>query len=70
MAAAPVVVVGVAVSATWALSNLGPQAARTARPAAARASLEALLRGLMLSSSPGKSMNGSGIAGTFLPGGL
>jgi hypothetical protein len=58
MAAAPVVVVGVAVvvagaavSVTWARSNLGPQAARTARPAAARASLEALLRKLIMLSS-------------------
>jgi hypothetical protein len=51
MAAAPVVVVGVAASfAVWALSMRGPQAARTARLAAVRASLEALLRRFMLSS--------------------
>jgi hypothetical protein len=34
----------------WALSILGPQAARTARLAAVRTSLEALLRRFMLSS--------------------
>jgi hypothetical protein len=60
MAAAPVVVAVVVVAAavspaTWALSNLGPQAARTAKPAAARVSLEALLRKLIMLSSFWKS---------------
>jgi hypothetical protein len=50
MAAPPVVVGAVALLTTWALSIRGPQAARTARLAAARASLEALLRRFMLSS--------------------
>jgi hypothetical protein len=50
MALAPVVVGAMVSFAVWALSILGPQAARTARPAAARASLEALLRRFMLSS--------------------
>jgi hypothetical protein len=49
MAAAPVVV-GAVSFAVRALSILGPQAARTARLRAVRASLEALLRRFMLSS--------------------
>jgi hypothetical protein len=50
MAAAPVVVGAMVSLAVWAFSIFGPQAARTARLAAARASLEAFLRRLMLSS--------------------